>query len=151
MARIVEDHQAGKSFYKIAASLLWARVRTREGKEWSVDRVKRAHKAELALRQAEPVRTKRCCECGEFKPLTAEHFHRNASDEAGFHRMCRACRSEYAKDARSAKRFEAVAAAKSPKEFAGAFKAAWDGSRNGEALELFELLVGLFTKRKTRR
>ncbi len=53
MAEILRMHLQGYSWADIYVHLLEQRVRTREGKEWSVRRIERACQAELALRKSE--------------------------------------------------------------------------------------------------
>jgi hypothetical protein len=52
IARIVEQRRAGHSWYAIAAELLRQRVRTADGREWSVARCRRAFGVELHRRAA---------------------------------------------------------------------------------------------------
>jgi len=47
MGKIVEWKEKGYSWYEIASHLLRQRVRTRDGREWSVARCRRAYQAEL--------------------------------------------------------------------------------------------------------
>ncbi len=165
MARIVEARETGKSFYQIAAQLLWDGVKTRDGQEWSQYRVRRAYDAELALRAAEPARTKRCWCCGDFKPVTTEHFHRHGAEPDGFQRICKECRRRDAKLKRQHARrkpflllrkamtrglntYEGAAAYeeglspfKTAEDFASAFKESCDRSKDPEyTLELFDTM-----------
>lgn len=52
IARIMELRESGLSWYKIALRLLYDRVRTKDGAEWSPSRVRRVYLAELQRRAA---------------------------------------------------------------------------------------------------
>src|SRR5262245_49598890 len=83
MGRIVDLKAQGLSWEKVAVRQMYEKARTVDGREWSIDQVRRAYNAELLLRSAPPSNRKRCCSCGEVKPGTAEFFGRRASEPDG--------------------------------------------------------------------
>ena len=111
MAQIVQLRDEGNSWNEIASLLM--RQKTRRGKyDWHPGTIARAYTAEWDLRMAEqPGTTKRCYACGQYKPLTEENFHRNASESDGHHRMCRLCRNADRKVTRKKKKKQRRAAA----------------------------------------
>jgi hypothetical protein len=104
MGRIIELRDSGCSWSQAAVRLMHDGV-TRNGREWSPSTVRRAHKAELALRQAETETPRKTCRrCGQRMPLDVTHFHRNASEPDGYHRACKSCRHAERKELRQKKR-----------------------------------------------
>ena len=104
MTRIVELRESGSSWYQIARSID-ARPCHSKRQEWGPSTVRRAFLAELALRQAQDqAPTKQCRRCGQHKPLDVQHFHRNSTEDDGFHRACKSCRSAERKELREKKR-----------------------------------------------
>jgi hypothetical protein len=111
MGRIVELRDSGCSWSQAAVRLMHDGV-TRNGREWSPSTVRRAHKAELALRQAETETPRKTCRrCGQRMPLDVTHFHRNSSELDGYHRACKGCRSAERRELREKKRTKRRAAA----------------------------------------
>jgi DNA invertase Pin-like site-specific DNA recombinase/ribosomal protein L32E len=104
MAQIVQLRDEGNSWNEIASLLM--RQRIRRGKfDWHPGTIARAYKAEWELRTAEqPGAMKRCYACGRYKRLTQEHFHKNASETDGYHRICKPCRGAHRKEIRKQKR-----------------------------------------------
>ena len=50
IGRIVAMHEQGRPLYQVAVTFLWERVKTRGGREWSYDRVRRAYWARCGAR-----------------------------------------------------------------------------------------------------
>jgi len=98
MARIVEMKQSGMSCERITVQFWKEKILRSNGKEWGQEAVRLAYHAALKLREEEQIPSKRCDVCGQTKPLDTNHFHRNAAQKDGYHRVCKACRSRRAKE-----------------------------------------------------